>query len=197
MTDKCCELSVIVSHILLFIVSLGATKGTYQVNRGAAAGFLLQALTSVLRSAYCLFNPVGLNLEDLLPAASWIFTVIGLPLLAFGFHWLSGDHSTANTILGGGVLLAAGFEYFTEDGRTMMAYAVIATTSVSILIVSIFTGNAYGILGSMALSAAGLLSTVKTEALLVLRKEAALDCVLAAGTLAFQRSLKIQYLDFM
>uniref|UniRef100_A0A8C4YLU1 Transmembrane protein 276 n=1 Tax=Gopherus evgoodei TaxID=1825980 RepID=A0A8C4YLU1_9SAUR len=169
-------------------VCLSSAVRTFQINRGAAAGFLLQALAAFF------WTPLGLTLAADSQSGTWVSTVIGLPLLAFGFHWLNGDHSTANMLLGGALLLAAGLEYFSEEGRAMVAQSVTVVASITILILSIFTMNFYGILGSLVLSTAGLLSGVKVETLLMVRKEAVLSCLLAAGNLAFQWALRTQHL---
>lgn len=128
-------------------------------------------------------------------AGTWVSTVIGFPLLAFGFHWLNGDHSTANVLLGGALLLAAGFEHFTEEGRALVVQSATVVTCISILTLSIFTMNFYGLLGGLVLSLVGLLSGMQVETLLTLRKEAVLSCLLAAGNLACHWALRTQHLD--
>ncbi|CAM5107426.1 unnamed protein product [Natator depressus] len=195
MAGRPAEWSTALPSLGLCAVCLCSAVRTFQINRGAAAGFLLQALAALVGAVGFFWTPLGLTLAADSQSGTWVSTVIGLPLLAFGFHWLNGDHSTANILLGGALLLATGLEYLTEEGRAMVAQSVTVVASITILILSIFTMNFYGILGSLVLSTAGLLSGVKVERLLVLRKEAILSCLLAAGNLAFQWALRTQHLD--
>ncbi|XP_048693219.1 transmembrane protein 276 [Caretta caretta] len=195
MAGRPAEWSTALPSLGLCAVCLCSAVRTFQINRGAAAGFLLQAVAALVGAVGFFWTPLGLTLAADSQSGTWVSTVIGLPLLAFGFHWLNGDHSTANILLGGALLLATGLEYLTEEGRAMVAQSVTVVASITILILSIFTMNFYGILGSLVLSTAGLLSGVKVERLLVLRKEAVLSCLLAAGNLAFQWALRTQHLD--
>uniref|UniRef100_A0ABI7VSF0 TRAF-type domain-containing protein n=1 Tax=Felis catus TaxID=9685 RepID=A0ABI7VSF0_FELCA len=80
------EWSTTLSHLALGVVSLHAAVSTAQASRGAAAGFLLQALASAT-----LLAP-GLGTDEDGLAAAWVATVIGLPLLAFDFHWCTNGH---------------------------------------------------------------------------------------------------------
>uniref|UniRef100_A0A8C8RFA9 Uncharacterized protein n=1 Tax=Pelusios castaneus TaxID=367368 RepID=A0A8C8RFA9_9SAUR len=195
MAGRPAEWSSALCGVGLGAVCLNAAVCTFQINRGAAAGFLLQALAALLGAVGFFWTPLGLSLAADSQSCLWVSTVLGLPLLGFGFHWLNGDHSTANILLGGALLLATGLEYVTEEGRAMAAQSVIVVTSITILILSIFTMNVYGMLASLVLSMAGLLLGVKTERLLTLRKEAVLSCLLAAGNLAFQWALRTQHFD--
>ncbi|XP_067416218.1 transmembrane protein 276 [Emydura macquarii macquarii] len=195
MAGRPAEWSSALSSVGLCAVCLSSAVRTFQINRGAAAGFFLQALAALVGAVGFFWTPLGLSLAADSQSSSWVSTVIGLPLLAFGFHWLNGDHSTANILLGGALLLATGLEYFTEEGRAMVAQSVTLVASITILIISIFTMNFYGMLGSLVLSVAGLLSGVQAERLLMLRKEAVLSCLLAAGNLAFQWALRTQHVD--
>ncbi|KAB0396431.1 hypothetical protein E2I00_012073 [Balaenoptera physalus] len=84
-------------------------------NRGAAAGFLLQALAAATMLA------PGLGTDEDCLAGAWVATVIGLPLLAFDFHWVNGDCSSANLLLGGGMVLAvAGLLSRLEEDRLLL-----------------------------------------------------------------------------
>ncbi|KAH0617344.1 hypothetical protein JD844_015398 [Phrynosoma platyrhinos] len=142
--------------------------------------------------------PLGLSLEapksPLLPEeeGAWVSTVVGLPLLAFGFHWLNGDCSTANILLGGALLLAGGWNYFTEEGQAMVSHSATAVASITILIISVFTGNAYGVAGSLLVGTAGLLAGTKLRHLLILPKKEALRCLMAAANLALRWALQTQ-----
>ncbi|XP_014383036.1 cysteine and histidine-rich protein 1 [Alligator sinensis] len=193
MAGKPSEWSSVLSNAVLCVVSLSSAVRTSEVNRGAAAGFLLQALAALLGAAGALWPSLGLSLEADSPPNSWVSTVVGLPLVAFGFHWLNGDHSTANLLLGGALLLAAGSGYLTEEGRTVVARSVALVTAITILILSVFTTNACGMLGSLALGAAGLLSGAGLDGLPLLAEEDAVCYLLAAGSLALQQALRTQH----
>nr|XP_019572731.1 PREDICTED: cysteine and histidine-rich protein 1 isoform X2 [Rhinolophus sinicus] len=80
------EWSMALSHMALGMVSLHAAVKTFQASRGAAAGFLLQAL-----AAATVLAP-GLDTDEDCLAGAWVATVIGLPLLAFDFHWCTNGH---------------------------------------------------------------------------------------------------------
>nr|XP_010959489.1 cysteine and histidine-rich protein 1 isoform X5 [Camelus bactrianus]XP_010997048.1 cysteine and histidine-rich protein 1 isoform X6 [Camelus dromedarius] len=80
------EWSTALSHLALGAVSLHAAVSTAQASRGAAAGFLLQALAA----ATMLVPGLGTDEDHL--AGAWVATVIGLPLLAFDFHWCTNGH---------------------------------------------------------------------------------------------------------
>uniref|UniRef100_A0A8D0BIU1 Transmembrane protein 276 n=1 Tax=Salvator merianae TaxID=96440 RepID=A0A8D0BIU1_SALMN len=184
------EVSGVFSNLLLCAVCLGSAAQTFQISRAAAAGFLLQALGPLMDSWHPLAAPLGLTWErGGPPDDGWVSTVVALPLLAFGFHWLNGDCCTANVLLGSSVLLAGSSGYFTEEGKDMVVHSATTVAAITILIVSIFTGNACGIAGSLLVGAAGLLSGVKWEQPLALR------CLMAAGNLALRWALQVQDLD--
>ncbi|XP_038616143.1 cysteine and histidine-rich protein 1 isoform X3 [Tachyglossus aculeatus] len=90
MADKLVEWSPMLSNLLLCAVSLSSAVQTAPVNRGVAAGFLLQALAAGLVAA----SPLSPGLwPDADPrAGAWVATVVGFPLLAFGFHWCTNGH---------------------------------------------------------------------------------------------------------
>nr|XP_056710581.1 transmembrane protein 276 [Euleptes europaea] len=166
---------------------------TYQIHRGAGLGFLLQALVPLLETAALFAASLGLDWVLGSPYNAWVSTVISLPLLAFAFHWLNGDHSTANVLLGGVLLLAASSDYLTEEGKDVAAHSVLMVASVTILIVSIFTGNAYGIAGSLLAGIAGLLAATRLLRLLMLRKRDVLRCLMAAANLSWRWALQLQH----
>ncbi|XP_028918397.1 cysteine and histidine-rich protein 1 isoform X2 [Ornithorhynchus anatinus] len=90
MADKLAEWSPVVSNVLLCAVSLSSAIQTAQVNRGVAAGFLLQALAAGLVAASTLSPGLWPDVDP--QAGAWVATVIGFPLLAFGFHWCTNGH---------------------------------------------------------------------------------------------------------
>nr|KAF6270702.1 cysteine and histidine rich 1 [Myotis myotis] len=150
------EWSMALSHLALGVVSLHAALSTAQASRGAAAGFLLQALAAATMLA------PGLGTDEDCLAGAWVATVIGLPLLAFDFHWVNGDRSSANLLLGGGMVLAVAGDHLGAEGRSVAGQAVVLVVAVTILIVAVFTTNTYGMWGGLMLGDcwAGLLSSL-------------------------------------
>ncbi|XP_015274554.1 PREDICTED: uncharacterized protein LOC107117036 [Gekko japonicus] len=181
------------SSLLLCAVCLSSAMETCQIHRGAAAGFLLQALAPLLESAAPFAAPLGLGWVSESLDSAWISTAVGLSLLAFAFHWLSGDHCTANILLGGVLLVAASSGYLREEGKAMAAHSVTMVASVTILIVSVFTGNAYGIAGSLLAGTAGVLAGTELQRLLILRKRDVLCCLMAAANLTWRWALQVQH----
>lgn len=155
-----------------------------QINRGAAAWFLLQALLETL--------PFGPRRP---PDPTWSCAVEGLPLLAFGFHWLNGDCFTANVLLGGALVLASGWGYFTEEGKAMVVHSVVSMVTITIFIVSVFTGSAYGMVGSLLMGAAGLLPETGLWSLPAPKETDALQCLLAGANLALCQAVRVQHLE--
>lgn len=183
----------LLSSILLCAACLSSAIRTFQINRGAAAGFLLQSLVPLMEVATLLPASLGLNWDMRSPEDTWASTVVGLPLLAFGFHWLNGDCSTANVLLGAALLLAGGSGYFSEEGKALVAQSISTVASITILIVSIFTGNVFGILGSLLVGTAGLLTGNKLQHLLILRKRGLLHYLMAAANFTLQQALRTQH----
>ncbi|XP_058132183.1 transmembrane protein 276 [Dasypus novemcinctus] len=183
------EWGTALSHLVLSVVSLHAAVCTAQANRGAAAGFLLQALAAATMLA------PGLGTDEDCQAGAWVATVIGLPLLAFDFHWVNGDHSSANLLLGGGMVLAVAGDHLGVEGRSVAGQAVVLVVSVTVVIVAVFTANTYGVWGGTMLGVAGLLSRLEEDNFL-LPKEDAGRWALAAGSWAYCRALHVQHLQW-
>ncbi|XP_075405209.1 zinc finger TRAF-type-containing protein 1 isoform X3 [Tenrec ecaudatus] len=184
------ELGTALSHLVLAVVSLHAAVCTAQASRGAAAGFLLQALAAATMLA------PGLGTDEDRLTGAWVATVISLPLLAFDFHWVNGDRSSANLMLAGGMVLAVAGDHLGAEGRSVAGQAVVLVVSVTILIVAVFTANTYGMWGGMMLGAAGLLSRLETDRLLLLPKEDICRWALAAGSWAYCRALHTHHLHW-
>ncbi|XP_054841614.1 transmembrane protein 276 [Eublepharis macularius] len=177
------------SNLLLCVVCLSSGLQTFQIHRGAGAGFLLQAVAPLVETAAPFTAPLGSDLDSGPLDSTWFSAVVGLPLLAFAFHWLNGDHSTANILLGGALLLAAGSD-FSGGGKAVMAHSIAMVASITILILSIFTGNGYGIIGSLLVGAAGLLEGTDLQRLLMLRKRDVVRCLMAGANLTLQWALQ-------
>uniref|UniRef100_A0A8C5QH31 Transmembrane protein 276 n=1 Tax=Leptobrachium leishanense TaxID=445787 RepID=A0A8C5QH31_9ANUR len=183
------DLHLIASQAALCVVSLYSALRSHQVHRAAAAGFLLHALGSACSLSLVLFY------EDPMPSSGpWVAIVIGFPLLAFAFFWMSGDQSTANMLLGASLLVAAGSENLPEESRCMVANYVIAAASLSVLVLSIFIGNVYGVLGSLTLAVTGLL---KAEISQMVPKEVASTYGQTVSLLAFSHALASHHLDYV
>ncbi|XP_008121642.1 transmembrane protein 276 [Anolis carolinensis] len=179
----------LLSNLLLCAACLGSAVGTFQINRGASAGFLLQALVPLLDLAALVLSVDPLEPSSVAAEGSWVAAVLGLPLLAFGFHWLHGDSSAANAILGGALLLAAARGRFSEEGQALAGHSATAVTAITILIISVFTGNAYGMAGSLLVGLAGLLEgTLWT----IWQKKDALRIIMAVANLALRKALQTQ-----
>ncbi|KAL8181468.1 UNVERIFIED_CONTAM: hypothetical protein K2H54_002796 [Gekko kuhli] len=181
------------SRLLLCAVCLSSAMQTYQIHRGAGAGFLLQALVPLLESAAPFTAPLKLGWVSGSLDSAWVPTAVGLSLLAFAFHWLSGDRCTANVLLGGVLLVAASSGYLREEGKAVVAHSVTVVASITILIVSVFTGNAYGIAGSLLAGTAGVLAGTELQQLLMLRKRDVLCCLMAAANLTWRWALQAQH----
>ncbi|XP_070604563.1 transmembrane protein 276 [Erythrolamprus reginae] len=185
------DLATFLANLLLPAVCLYSAVRTFQINRGAAAGFFLQALGPLLETL-----PFGSSWQGAQPPDhTWPCTVVGLPLLAFGFHWLNGDCFTANVLLGGALMLAGGWGYFTEEGKAVVVHSVISVVTITIFIVSIFTGSAYGVMGSLLLAMASLLPGTGLWPLWAPKESDAVRCLTAAAHLALCRALQAQHLE--
>nr|XP_018887736.1 transmembrane protein 276 isoform X3 [Gorilla gorilla gorilla]XP_018887737.1 transmembrane protein 276 isoform X3 [Gorilla gorilla gorilla]XP_055204528.1 transmembrane protein 276 isoform X3 [Gorilla gorilla gorilla] len=184
------EWSAALSHLVLGVVSLHAAVSTAEASRGAAAGFLLQVLAATTTLA------PGLSTHEDCLAGAWVATVIGLPLLAFDFHWVNGDRSSANLLLGGGMVLAVAGGHLGPEGRSVAGQAMLLVVAVTILIVAVFTGNTYGMWGGAMLGVAGFLSRLEEDRLLLLPKEDVCRWALAVGSWAYCRALHTQRLQW-
>ncbi|KAM8966337.1 transmembrane protein 276 [Pelodytes ibericus] len=174
---------VTASYVVLSVVCLSSAVRMLQVHRAAAAGFLLHGLGS----AYLLIAS-SLQAADPIPSSSmWQATITGLPLLAFTFFWMNGDQSTANLLLACGLLLATVSDSLTQESRCLAALSSTAATSLSILVLSVFTGSWYGLVGSVALGTVGLL---QAERILIYSKELASNYGQAAAFLALELALR-------
>ncbi|XP_040211061.1 uncharacterized protein LOC120941600 isoform X2 [Rana temporaria] len=153
------ESGVVASYLCLSGVCLYSALRTLQVHRGAAAGFLLHATASAIT--------IGCDLlwkedpDSLRCSSYWIASVLGLPFLVFSFFWLNGDQLTANLVLGSALLLTMAYGYLTQESQMVAPYFTRAGATLAILMISVFTGNRYGVLGSLALATSSLMSFLK------------------------------------
>uniref|UniRef100_A0A8D0FC99 Uncharacterized protein n=1 Tax=Strix occidentalis caurina TaxID=311401 RepID=A0A8D0FC99_STROC len=183
--------SWVLSHALLCAVCLFCARRARQVTGGPVAGFLLQALAAASDALDPLWpggDPEGTPHPDPLPGA-WVSAMLGQPLVAFGFHRLSGDQATANLLLGGAVALAPAAARLPEEGRLLAAGAVTFLTASSILILAVLTANGPGAVGGLLLGAAYLVPAPGTG-----NRYDGHPWVLAAGNLALERALRVQQL---
>ncbi|XP_075346391.1 transmembrane protein 276, partial [Mycteria americana] len=182
------------SQALLCAVCLLCARRARQVTGGPAAGFLLQALAAAsdaLEPLWAGGTPGGdpdHPHPDPLPGA-WVSAMLAQPLVAFGFHRLSGDRATANLLLGGAAALAPAAARLPEEGRVLAARAVTVLTAGSVLALSVLTANGPGALGGLLLAAGNLLPIPLPGT-----RHEGHPWVLAAGNLALERALRVQQL---
>ncbi|XP_069738985.1 transmembrane protein 276 [Phaenicophaeus curvirostris] len=163
---------------LLGAVCLWCALRARQVSGGPAPGFLLQALgaaSDALAPWWPWASPGGPS--DPVPG-SWVSAVLGQPLVAFGFHHLSGDRATGNLLLAVATVLAPVAAGLAEEARLLAARAVTVLVATSLLSLAALTGNGAGALGAV-LVAAGYLGAGHPWAV-------------AAGNLALERGLRAQ-----
>ncbi|KAM5158165.1 transmembrane protein 276 [Mantella aurantiaca] len=166
-----------------------------RVHRGASAGFLLHSAASAIAVGCDLLWE---ELEDpgsLRSSSLWVAGIISLPLLVFSFFWLNGDHSTANLVLGSALLLAISSGYLTQESKMVATYFSKAGATMAILMVSLCTGNSYGVLGSLALAAASLLSSLNAADIPPFPAEMIRNCVYGTSLLALHMALRTQISD--
>ncbi|XP_054241395.1 transmembrane protein 276 [Indicator indicator] len=186
------------SHAMLAAVCLLCAQRARQVTEGPAAGFLLQALAAASDALAPLWSVVVTREDDNDPdpfPGAWISAMLAQPLVAFGFHRLSGDRATANLLLGGATALAlitavttsTGTTRAPAEGHLMAAHAVTFLTTCSLLTLAGLTGNGTAALGGLLVAAGNQLSAPGTQ-------QEWHPWVLAAGNLALERALRVQKL---
>ncbi|XP_067855755.1 transmembrane protein 276-like [Heptranchias perlo] len=189
MAPKEREVSVAVSNFLLCAVALMAAYRARKVNLGSAAGFLMQACAGFLGSIYSCSQAPSALLTQCQREMHRVATVIGLPLLSFGFHWLNGDRLAANSAVTGGIVAAACSDYLGEESRELAVRTAIAAPLLSVLAVCIFTANLCGV----AVSLSGVVREIGPGRLLGLKKADLLNFLLTSGIVALQRALDTQH----
>lgn len=164
------------ASFLLFAVSLLAFRRTRKVNMGLSAGFLLQGFAGALGAV------LGLGLAGSRGWGSgwqrqtrWVCSVLGLPLLAFGYHWSSGERAAANVLLSAGVLAAA-----LSGLAGPAASAVAVAAPLSMLAAALLTADGWACAGSLALLLTATLHPTYACTLLTAAGVAALQQALGA-----------------
>ncbi|XP_067872099.1 transmembrane protein 276-like [Heterodontus francisci] len=183
------EWSVVITSFLLCAVSLMAADRARKVNLGSAAGFLMQACAGALGIIHSYSEDPPLLLSASLMEVSWVAMVIGLPLVSFGFHWLSDDRLAANSVVSGGILAAACSGTLAEEGRETAIRLAITAPLLSILTVCLFTTNLCGVAGSLAICLVGVVMELQLDELPGLKKVDVQNLLLASGIVALQRAL--------
>uniref|UniRef100_UPI00398F7851 transmembrane protein 276-like n=1 Tax=Pristiophorus japonicus TaxID=55135 RepID=UPI00398F7851 len=187
------EWSVAITSFLLCAVSLLAAHRARKVNLGSAMGFLMQACVGALGTVHsCTAAPARL-LTSGQREARWLATVVGLPLISFGFHWLNEDRLAANSVLTGGILAAACCGHLAEESRATAARAALAAPLLSVLAACIFTANLCGVAGCMAVCLAGEATELLPGGLPGLKLADVQNLLLSSGVLALQRALDTQH----
>ncbi|XP_051872779.1 transmembrane protein 276-like [Pristis pectinata] len=181
------------TSFLLFTVSLVAFRRALKVNLGSAAGFLLQACAGALGAIHSCSGEAAPLLARSQREAGWLAAVLGLPLVSFGFHWTNRDLLAANSVVAGGILAAACSDPLASGGQGPAVRAAVAAALLSVLTVSLFTANAWGVAGSLVT----LLSVTATELWPAgpscLRGPCVHSLLLTAGIVALQRALSAQH----
>lgn len=189
------DLGLMASHLSLSSVCLYSAVRTLQVHRGASAGFLLYAAASAITITWDLLWE-DMKDPSFLPSSNlWVAGIIGLPLLVFSFFWLNGDHLTANLVLGSALLLAAWSGYLTQETQMVASHFTRAGAILVILMISVFTGNSYGVLGILALAAASLPSFLNAAETPPLPAEMIRNCVYSVSFLMLHMALRTQVTD--
>nr|DBA23945.1 TPA: hypothetical protein GDO54_011656 [Pyxicephalus adspersus] len=186
------EVGLVASHLTLSSVCLYSAVRTLQVHRGASAGFLLHALASLIAiGCDLLWQDAG----SLRSSSLWIADVLGLPLLVFSLFWLNGDHFTANLVLGSALLLATSSGYLSQETQMVVTYFTRAEATLAILVISVFTGNSYGVLSSLALATASLMSFPNAIEIPPFPAEMIQNCVYGTSFLVLHMALRTQISD--
>ncbi|XP_074936197.1 transmembrane protein 276 [Phalacrocorax aristotelis] len=186
------------SHALLCAACLLCARRARQVTGGPAAGFLLQALAAASDALAPPWpggtprgdpdpHPPQGDPDPHPPPGAWVSAVLGQPLVAFGFHHLSGDRATGNLLLGSAAALAPAAAPLAAEARLLAARAVAFLTAASTLSLALLTANGFGVLGSLLLLAGNLLPASPSGP-----GHDGNPWVLAAGNLALERALRGQ-----
>ncbi|KAF7237197.1 Ras-like protein family member 11B, partial [Varanus komodoensis] len=91
------------------------------------------------------------------------------------------------------LLLAGAWGSLTDEGKAVATHSVTLVAAVTILIVSVFTSNAYGVLGSLLVGAAGLLAGTGLPLAVAARQGDILHGLMAAANLALCWALQAQH----
>ncbi|XP_018416424.1 PREDICTED: uncharacterized protein LOC108790615 [Nanorana parkeri] len=189
------ELGLVASHLSLSAVCLYSAVRTLQVHRGASAGFLLHAAASAIAIGCDLLWEETEGPSSLHSSSLWVAGIIGLPLLVFSFFWPNGDHLTANLVLGSALLLATFSGYLSQEAQMVASYFTRAGATLAILMISVFTGNSYGVLGSLALAAASFPFFLNAAEIPHFPAEMIRNCVYSVSFLMLHMALRTQISD--
>ncbi|XP_059827581.1 transmembrane protein 276-like [Hypanus sabinus] len=177
------------TNVLLFIVSVVAFQHARKVNVGSAAAFLLQACAAALGAVCHCSGDLAPLLRRSQREAAWASAVLGPAVFAFAFHWSNRDRLAANSVLTGALLAAACSDPLAGGGQCPAVRAAMAAALLSVLTVSLFTVNGWGVAGSLL----GLLAgELPPAGLLGLRSPCGQNLLLVASTVALQRALGAQ-----
>lgn len=140
--------------VVLALSALNAASHLFKDHRAPSVGFLLVACSSAL-AVLPLSSP---SLTSAQKDLEWAAEALGPVLCAFGFLWLSQDHSTAFVLLLGSALLPLLADWLSADGLVVMSRCVGLSALSCSLTVCLFAGNAPGVVGSVALSLPALVA---------------------------------------
>ncbi|KAJ8004836.1 hypothetical protein DPEC_G00140440 [Dallia pectoralis] len=136
------------SSLTLSVSALYAASQLFREHRAPAVGFFLLGLSS----GFCTLPlPSSAYLTFIQGDLEWLSEVLAPPLVSFGFLWLSEDHATAHILLIVSALLPVLCDRLSENEIMLMSRCLALSAFSCSLTVCLFTGNALGALGSVAL----------------------------------------------
>uniref|UniRef100_A0A3Q1ISW3 Uncharacterized protein n=1 Tax=Anabas testudineus TaxID=64144 RepID=A0A3Q1ISW3_ANATE len=119
-----------------------------QDHRAPSVGLFLLGLSA----AFNILHPSSSYLISLQKEAEWAAEVLAPALVSFDFLWLSQDRNTAHILLCGSCLLLGLCDSLSGDTLTVLTRCLGLSSLSCCLTVCLFTSNALGALGGVALS---------------------------------------------
>ncbi|XP_029928005.1 uncharacterized protein LOC115373651 [Myripristis murdjan] len=163
------------ANIMLSATALYSSYQLFKDHRAPSVGLFLLGLSAGL----CTLRPSSSYLASLLSEAEWASEVLAPALVSFGFLWLSEDRNTAHILLCGSCLFLALCDGLSSDALTLMTRCLVLSSLSCCLTVCLFSSNAVGALGSVALSAPVLVAPkVGAEAVVPLLSPAVTEWLL-------------------
>ncbi|KAJ8290721.1 hypothetical protein GJAV_G00016710 [Gymnothorax javanicus] len=189
-----------IAELFNITLSLSAFNTAFQLfkdHRAPAVGFFLLGCSALL-------SALPVSCPALISELEWAGGVLAPALVSFGFLWLSQDHFTAHVLLLGSASLLGLRDWLSPETLVVMSRCMALSSLCCTLTVCLFTANAAGALGSVALSLPGLVAPVPeaTAAHFLVSPEIAEDvqkCLLKGlmviGCLFTKKSLARHLLD--
>uniref|UniRef100_A0A3P8ZAW7 Uncharacterized protein n=1 Tax=Esox lucius TaxID=8010 RepID=A0A3P8ZAW7_ESOLU len=134
--------------LTVWITACSSMTLSFSEHRAPAAGFFLLGLSAGFCTLPLSSSPYLTFLQGDL---EWVSEVLAPPLVSFGFLWLSEDRATAHILLIGSALLPVFCDRLSANEMILMSRCLALSAFSCSLTVCLFTGNALGALGSVAL----------------------------------------------